>query len=301
MGGDSAQELLDLATHFAARGWDYTRVHDVAAIRLTGDRAGYHAWRRRVARAARCLLGPGTGARAFAGSDARGWVRLLRGATYRVACARVALRRPTHLPDGVLDQGRIVTFWEEDGEYLQLVQPSVGELVARFLLEDPDHPHAVRIRAELDRIRARYADRVRAGQVTGAPAPDDGVAGPVAARTVAPDTATEEKEETVAEKTWTFFGHWEDDRIVVDYAREGEHRDDRVDDGRWEQGLWSDAGTGPTLEAAMAAAIEEYVPATCAVCGAHVARSDPADPASYVHAEDGDRGDHTAEYTPPVQ
>ena len=37
----------------------------------------------------------------------------------------------------------------------------------------------------------------------------------------------------------------------------------------------------------------------CTVCGVRVERADPDDPESYVHAEDGDWGDHTAEYTEP--
>lgn len=37
--------------------------------------------------------------------------------------------------------------------------------------------------------------------------------------------------------------------------------------------------------------------ARCTVCGTRVERSDPNDPESYVHAEDGDWGDHTAEHS----
>lgn len=98
--------------------------------------------------------------------------------------------------------------------------------------------------------------------------------------------------------TWTFFGHWEDDHIVVDYAVPGEVDDIRVDTGKHEQGLWAASASGPTFEAAQAAAVEEYDPALCQVCSTRVVRSDPADPDSYVHAEDGDWGDHTAQYTP---
>lgn len=58
--------------------------------------------------------------------------------------------------------------------------------------------------------------------------------------------------------TWTFFGHWENDRIVVEYAIPGLVDDPREDVGHWEQGLWADAASGATREEAQAAAIAEY-------------------------------------------
>lgn len=61
-----------------------------------------------------------------------------------------------------------------------------------------------------------------------------------------------------AEKTWTFFGHWENSRIVVEYVEEGVHSDPRIDTGYWDQGLWADSGTGATLEEAEARAKAEY-------------------------------------------
>lgn len=60
--------------------------------------------------------------------------------------------------------------------------------------------------------------------------------------------------------TWTFFGHWEDDRIVVDCAVPGTVEDVRDDDGRWDQGLWAASASGTTFEQARAAAIAEYAP-----------------------------------------
>jgi len=60
------------------------------------------------------------------------------------------------------------------------------------------------------------------------------------------------------EQIWTFVGHWEDYRIVVEYVLDGEVQDDREDDGTWEQGLWAAAGSGATVEEAQAAAIAEY-------------------------------------------
>jgi hypothetical protein len=62
----------------------------------------------------------------------------------------------------------------------------------------------------------------------------------------------------MAEQTWTFVGHWEDDRIVVEYVLPGEQDDDRIDMGFWEQGLWAASGSGATMEEAQAAVLAEY-------------------------------------------
>lgn len=61
-----------------------------------------------------------------------------------------------------------------------------------------------------------------------------------------------------AQQTWTFVGHWEDDRIVIDYVLDGEQEDDREDVGEWEQGLWAASASGATIAEAEAAAVDEY-------------------------------------------
>ena len=58
--------------------------------------------------------------------------------------------------------------------------------------------------------------------------------------------------------TWTFMGHWENDRIVVEYAVPGEVEDEREDTGYWDEGLWAASGSGETLEEAQATAVAEY-------------------------------------------
>lgn len=61
------------------------------------------------------------------------------------------------------------------------------------------------------------------------------------------------------ERTWTFFGHWDNDRIVVEWVEEGDGIwDQRDDDGRWEQGLWAASGTGETEAEAEANVKAEY-------------------------------------------
>jgi hypothetical protein len=53
------------------------------------------------------------------------------------------------------------------------------------------------------------------------------------------------------EQTWTFVGHWENDRIVVEYILNGEQVDPREDTGYWEQGLFAEAESGFTQEDAL--------------------------------------------------
>jgi hypothetical protein len=59
-------------------------------------------------------------------------------------------------------------------------------------------------------------------------------------------------------QTWTFIGHWQNDRIVVEDVLEGVHEDHRVDTGRWEQGLFAADASGETVEEAEAALLAEY-------------------------------------------
>lgn len=54
------------------------------------------------------------------------------------------------------------------------------------------------------------------------------------------------------------MGHWENDRIVVEYAVPGEVEDEREDTGYWDEGLWAASGSGETLEEAQATAVAEY-------------------------------------------
>ncbi len=64
--------------------------------------------------------------------------------------------------------------------------------------------------------------------------------------------------EYAMEQTWTFFGHWENDRLVIEWVESGGRDDDRVDSGQWEQGLFASAASGLTVQAAEAALRDEY-------------------------------------------
>jgi hypothetical protein len=138
-----ADQLRQYATHFEMRDWDYTRdLGDLVAIRHNGQ---HDALRFRLRMALRALF------------------RLKRDRVFRVGrwrMFRTHLRRDSHLPDGILDGGAIITHWEETGEYLQYVQPSVGALLADLMDARPDLPEVQAIADEMKRINDRYAERI---------------------------------------------------------------------------------------------------------------------------------------------
>ncbi len=153
-----ADQLHFYANHFAAPEWRYTRNHDIKHIRYQGDWSGYFNPVKRLLRV------PKEWARAVEG-DRFVW-RCYPGriSTFRglVIATQVALRTEHHRPDGVLGAGHIITHWEEDGEYIQQVQPSVGILLAEWLQAEPQNPHAQRIAEELQRIADDYRQRLEA-------------------------------------------------------------------------------------------------------------------------------------------
>ena len=78
---------------------------------------------------------------------------------HRIDMPMHALKRESHLPDGQFPEGPVYACWEEDGEYIQMVQPMVGSLVADFLMEEPENPHAQKIAKALREIAEDYAER----------------------------------------------------------------------------------------------------------------------------------------------
>lgn len=152
-GGDlvrsRAAELRDYAGHFSPRDWDYTRdTRELDHIRYRHDYTGHNRLDRRI-------LG---GIRAAA--RLHGFLAP-RGLRARLITLRVWAAKADNLPDGVLDSGNIITHWEETGEYLQYVQPSVGLLLADWMDAEPDSLHAALIAAEMTRIGARYTERLK--------------------------------------------------------------------------------------------------------------------------------------------
>lgn len=138
-----ADQLRQYAEHFEQRDWDYTRnVGDLRPLHF-GSRWPH------IKTALRYLV---KGVKPLGPDD-----------PFRVgrwSMVRAAWRGYDHEPDGVLDNGCIITVWEETGEYLQYIQPSVGSLIADWMEAEPDSPHAALVAAEMKRINDRYGERI---------------------------------------------------------------------------------------------------------------------------------------------
>lgn len=153
----SAKYLKDLADHFEYRDWNYTRQDHIESIRYTPEQDPHNKLSYRIKNAAWWMFG-----------KTPDWYSVLgekNSIAKRFRMAQHCLKRDPNLPDGVLDSGNIITFWEETGEYLNLMQPTVGTLVADFIIEDPTNPHAVLINKELTRLHKNYEKRIKAGEV----------------------------------------------------------------------------------------------------------------------------------------
>ena len=153
-------EYLDaLANHFAYRDWDYTRIDHIKSIRYESDHDPHNKLSYRIKQAAWWMF-----------AKTPDWLKQIQkrnGPYKRFRMATYALKRDPNIPDGVLDSGNIITFWEETGEYLNLMQPTVGALLVAFLKEEPEHPHAKLITKELERLHKRYDKRIKDGEVSG--------------------------------------------------------------------------------------------------------------------------------------
>lgn len=157
-----AEQLRQYATHFALSDWDYTRdTGDLEHIRYRRDFTKHNRIDRRVFKALNYLLG-------YHRRPPEPFMDLApRGLRMRYIRAKIVLRKERNMPDGVLDGGSIITHWEETGEYLQYVQPSVGAMLADWMDAEPDNSHALKIAGEMRRINARYGKRIADGGVQG--------------------------------------------------------------------------------------------------------------------------------------
>lgn len=147
---DTALDYLEFISNvFVHRDWDYTRTTNIKNIKYKKGFDDLNSVKFRMKMAFRSL----------AWGKKHG-ILYNRNIKEKIIMSFYHLKRDANLPDGHLDGGNVITFWEETGEYLQLVQPSVGSLLAEFLRKDPENSHAKAINAELDRIHERYRDRV---------------------------------------------------------------------------------------------------------------------------------------------
>lgn len=126
------------------RGWEYTRdTGNLKYVRFKTDTTLYNSFWNRLKRGLRgstlstSIFGPKTIKEKFLG---------------RVAWFWVSIKPERHLPDGVVNGGSIITFWEEDGEYITVFGPTVGMKVLEFLKSEPDNQHAKEILAEMTRV-----------------------------------------------------------------------------------------------------------------------------------------------------
>lgn len=153
-------DYLDgLANHFEFRDWDYTRVDHIKSIRYTPEHDYTNKLSHRIKQASYWMFGK-TPEWYEALGEKNSLAKRFRMATY-------CLKRDPNLPDGVLDSGNVITFWEETGEYLNMMQPTVGSLLVTFLKEEPENPHAKLITKELERLHKRYDKRIKDGEVSG--------------------------------------------------------------------------------------------------------------------------------------
>lgn len=146
--------LRSVATHHGhGDGWTYTRdTGDLQHIRYRRDWTGRNSLWNRTKRAfnPKRLLGRDHLSRKLGFK----WSPL--GA---IAWIHVSLRRDRNRPDGVLNGGTVITLWEEDGEYIEMVGPTIGEKIADFLEQEPESPHAIAIAAEMRRVQTLSHER----------------------------------------------------------------------------------------------------------------------------------------------
>lgn len=147
-----ADQLRQYATHFEMRDWCYTRdTSHIKHLRYADDYSGYNHPLRRLGRTLRQFVPPRDSLSKMLGLNA--WRN-------PIITLSVGLRTDSHMPDGVLDGGGILTHWEETGEYLQYVQPSVGALLADLMDAHPELAEVQAVAAEMKRINDDYGTRL---------------------------------------------------------------------------------------------------------------------------------------------
>lgn len=140
--------LLARATHYNhGEGWQYTRnTGDLEHIRYRRDYTGRNSLLNRIHRAFEWRML--TGKDGLFGREQRLSLRFLHAWAWVV----ISIRKERNLPDGKV--GPVIAFWEEDGEYIEMVGPTIGERIAEFLIAEPTNPHAIAIAAEIQRVAA---------------------------------------------------------------------------------------------------------------------------------------------------
>ncbi len=143
-----------VATKFQrnVEGWTYSRDKgDLEHIRYKSDHTGYNAFHRRLRRS---LSSESKFMRqlGFLGSRDAWYKKPYHWLLSRYARFVVYIRKDDNLPDGLVN-GSIITHWEEDGEYIVMMGPTVGVKVLDFLEAEPDNVHAQAILAKMRRVK----------------------------------------------------------------------------------------------------------------------------------------------------
>lgn len=144
-----SKTLRDYAEHYVQRDWVYTRKTNIRHIRLAGDFSGYDHPVRRMQRTLGQFLRPADNLSRMFGINP--W-------RHPVVTLRVGLRTQAHLPDGELKHSGLIAHNEEMGEYVQMVQPSVGSKIADLLDAHPDLPAVQALAAEIQRVWDVYGE-----------------------------------------------------------------------------------------------------------------------------------------------
>lgn len=140
-------DILDwlefVATKFASSGdgWIYTRnTGDLEHIRYKADSTGYNSFWSRLGRAFSPKM------------HFKKTSFVTPGLSWSLAWIRVSLSKDKNMPDGVVNRGNIITHWEEDGEYIMLMGPTVGKIFLDFMRANRDHELTVAALAEMRRL-----------------------------------------------------------------------------------------------------------------------------------------------------
>lgn len=153
---------LDLyANLFEFRDWDYTANKNIKSIRYNPEYDYTNKLSHRIKKALWWLFAPRPDWLKQLDSDKK----LFSTLNGRIRMFFHVLQRDPNTPDGTLDNGNIITYWGEMGEYLSLMQPTVGSLLVNFLKEEPEHPHAIIITKEIERLYKRLEKRRKAGEI----------------------------------------------------------------------------------------------------------------------------------------
>jgi len=147
-----AKRLEGYLVHCLGGNWDYSRETGIKHIRMEGDWTGYNHPFSRLKRTIELFIGK-SGLTHDWGRD-HAW-------KYPRSAIKVWMGTEKHIPDGGMG-GTIITHWEEDGEYIQYVQPRVGKLLVDLMKKFPDLPEVQAIASEMIKIENEYSERLDA-------------------------------------------------------------------------------------------------------------------------------------------